>query len=146
MIRLDQVNTFWYEGTIIEFRDAEARIKDNRLYAARYITIQNKIGERRISKVIMCLPKAFESKRVASMQRNAVQARFHFCIRFVKGDGGGAYNIIQCLSIEPKEGRDKHLRQKGGYDQKYLRPDRGGRIQGDLYRRRYARTDRGKIL
>ena len=133
MIRLDQVNTFWYEGVIVEFRDAEARIKGNRLYAARYITIQNKIGERRISKVIMCLPKAFESKRVASMQRNAVQARFHFCIRFVKGDGGGAYNIIQCLSIEPKEDRYKHLRQEVIYDPYRIRKNNAPIVDSDGY-------------
>ncbi len=133
MIRLDQVNTFWYEGIIVDFRDAEEKIRNGKAYFNRTITIENQMGRNRVSKVIMYLPFVFSSSKVAAMQRHRVKARFHFYINvFPKGENS-FYTTIRCLSIEPKERVYEKLRQEIIADPYKINWNRATTVDADGY-------------
>lgn len=133
MVRLDLINTFWYEGIIVDYRGAEAHISDEgRLYTPRYIIIQNDIDGKRQSRIKMLLPKSFSEKRIRLMMRNLVPARFHFCIYYNNTQKGGV-NTILCMSIEPQDKRYEQGRQELVFDAYKMRRNRAPIVDAGGY-------------
>lgn len=110
------VNTFWYNGVIVEYREPQAVIKDGKMYATRSIVIENIMAENRVSKAVMNLPYIFDKNKISMMIKKNVFAHFLFCIRLVNTKNGGAYNSVMCLSIEPADEEFRHLRQRVTFD------------------------------
>lgn len=115
-IRLDLINTFWYDGQITEYKEPKAIIKDGRLYTSRSIIIRKDISGTRQSSIIMHIPRVFNERKIEVMIKREIPARFHFCLHIVQGKDDSFYNTIFCLSIEPYDKKWIDLRQEIIYD------------------------------
>nr|DAH86259.1 MAG TPA: hypothetical protein [Caudoviricetes sp.] len=126
-------NTFWYSGIIVEYREPQAVIKGGKMYAARSIIVENRMGENRISRAVMYLPYRFDKNKISMMIKKNVFANFLFCLRLVNTKNGGVYNSVMCLSIEPADWEYRHLRQRVTFDPYCIRENTAQTVDKDGY-------------